>query len=314
MFNAPLRDTEKASRKDKRLKLSKDHPLPLTVSILCDGLKKLRVGSGLAPRLNAQTSVSTGLSATVSCGDSAGASVELVGGGRRRSSMLGTAPSAARLPVGTASEVDEAELGQIGGAPAEGETAASDAASLGSSAGGRQSPMAVGGPPQQRWTLGGATPSCRARLSMKSVEPLAQPLGDHLRRLDSLSAKEPRKAVRILWRGLRGLKPNADFFDKGGCELGAMSTTEDLGIAIRYALDGVVGTHATPHSALLLRFNVDDFSKDGADIQWLSAFPHEREYLYPPLTRLMKPQPPVTVRYGSTIFQIINTVPVYPDA
>ena len=287
MFNMPLRDTEKASRKDKRLKLSKDHPLPLTVSILCDGLKKLRIGSGLAPRLNAQSSISANLSAGVSCREGpGGASLELGGGGRRRSSLLGTAPSTARTPGGKASVGEEVELGEVG------ETAAADAGSSAVNTGVGQSLGAVEGLPQQRSTLGGAPQSCRSRFSMQSVEPLAQPLADQLRRSDShgISGKEPRKAVRILWRGLRGLKPNADFFDKGGCELGAMSTTEDLGIAIRYALDGVVGTHATPHTALLLRFNVDDFSKDGADIQWLSAFPHEREFLYPPLVTGLEDQ------------------------
>jgi len=135
------------------------------------------------------------------------------------------------------------------------------------------------------------------------------------------------------WRGLYGLAPSQSFLEHGGCEPAATSTTEDLEVALRYALanqdNGTkIGTNAAPSRAFLLRFLVKDFVEDGADISFCSAFPHEKEFLYPPLT-LMKPSKeqtvlsPITkcckkhnhmhnIRYGSTTFTIIDVVPHYP--
>jgi len=133
------------------------------------------------------------------------------------------------------------------------------------------------------------------------------------------------------WRGLYGLEPSQSFLEFGGCEPAAMSTTESLEVALRYALADAhngtsIGTRAAPSRAFLLRFLVRDFVEDGADISFCSAFPHEKEFLYPPLT-LMKPLKekgvmntrPCTrhkhkhnIVYGSTTFTIIDVVPHYP--
>ena len=82
-----------------------------------------------------------------------------------------------------------------------------------------------------------------------------------------------------LWRGLRNLKAanDLDFFRRGATELGFMSMTRNLGVAVRYSL--------SQHS-LLFKVVVEDFMTMGADVQWLSAFPSEREILYPPLMYL----------------------------
>ena len=54
-----------------------------------------------------------------------------------------------------------------------------------------------------------------------------------------------------------------------------MSTTADLSIAVKYSLS---------KTALLFRIITNTFMQCGADLQFLSAFPAEVEYLYPPLT------------------------------
>ena len=56
-----------------------------------------------------------------------------------------------------------------------------------------------------------------------------------------------------------------------------MSTTTDLKVAVQYA--------ASPMS-LLFKIKTTSFMQRGADIMYLSAFPHELELIYPPLTYL----------------------------
>ena len=57
-----------------------------------------------------------------------------------------------------------------------------------------------------------------------------------------------------------------------------MSTTSDLNTALQYSLSV---------SSVLFRFvHVRSLMQRGADLKFLSAFPAESEYLYPPLTFL----------------------------
>jgi hypothetical protein len=80
-----------------------------------------------------------------------------------------------------------------------------------------------------------------------------------------------------------------------------MSTTADLEVAVRYSLS------AKP---VLLRLKVDSFIECGANISYLSAFPSEIEYLYPPLTYL-KPVsgPPLSVVVGAYHVTVVDVVP-----
>jgi hypothetical protein len=80
-----------------------------------------------------------------------------------------------------------------------------------------------------------------------------------------------------LWRGMRNMKVSKPFESSGGTELAFMSTTRDLSVAAQYSL--------SPNS-LLFKIKVDDFMSMGADLQFLSAFPSEAEFLYPPITYL----------------------------
>ena len=81
----------------------------------------------------------------------------------------------------------------------------------------------------------------------------------------------------ILWRGMRNIEVAENFMLEGGTELAFMSTTTDLSVAVHYSL--------SEHS-LLFKLVSPNFMTIGADLHWLSAFPGEREVLYPPLTYL----------------------------
>jgi hypothetical protein len=105
---------------------------------------------------------------------------------------------------------------------------------------------------------------------------------------------------------MRNLKVTDTFAESGGTELAFMSTTSDISVAVQYSMSS---------NSLLFKISVPDFMSMGADLQWLSAFPGEKEFLYPPLTYL-KPtkrvDPPVTVeRGGQTVkFTVVEVVPV----
>ena len=81
----------------------------------------------------------------------------------------------------------------------------------------------------------------------------------------------------VLWRGMRNLDVADDFMSVGGTELAFMSTTLDLRVAVSYCISS---------QALLFKIVTPDFMAMGADVRWLSAFPAEKEILYPPCTYL----------------------------
>ena len=65
--------------------------------------------------------------------------------------------------------------------------------------------------------------------------------------------------------------------NQGVSELAPMSTTSDPAVAIAYGQSS---------NALLFKINATSFMNRGADITFLSAFPAEREFIFPPLTFL----------------------------
>ena len=77
-----------------------------------------------------------------------------------------------------------------------------------------------------------------------------------------------------LWRGMKDVKASAAFARSGGSEPAPMSTTSDPAVAVAYGQSS---------HALLFRIIVKSFLCCGADIGFLSAFPGEKEYLFPPL-------------------------------
>jgi len=102
-----------------------------------------------------------------------------------------------------------------------------------------------------------------------------------------------------LWRGMADVEAPAEFLERGGSELAPMSTTFDLKTAVKYS--------ASRH-AVLLRLRTSNFLMRGADITYLSAFPGERECLFPPLTYLA-PEAETVIKLGNVSWHIIDVHP-----
>ena len=94
----------------------------------------------------------------------------------------------------------------------------------------------------------------------------------------------------------------SEFLKKGGTEVSPMSTTEDLTIAIKYA--------ATGKHSVLLRVRTKGFMNLGAQLMWVSAFPYEVEFLYPPAT-FLKPlrAQPYVFKIGDITFHVVDVEP-----
>ena len=84
-----------------------------------------------------------------------------------------------------------------------------------------------------------------------------------------------------LWRGAHGGVLDESFVDEGGTEVAVCSTTTELEVAAAYS-----AACETAPCALLFRMQTSNFMDRGASIDWLSAFPAEREICFPPLTYL----------------------------
>mmetsp|Transcript_17507 Transcript_17507/g.35006 ORF Transcript_17507/g.35006 Transcript_17507/m.35006 type:complete len:497 (-) Transcript_17507:136-1626(-) len=122
-------------------------------------------------------------------------------------------------------------------------------------------------------------------------------LDEALRKLRAVEATKDRAAymaVKELYRGMKDMNLDADKFQMyGGTEMACMSTTATKAVALKYASSTV---------PLLFRYKTRGNSR-GVSIQFLSMFPGEDEYLYPPLTLLASDGPPVT-EDGVTVFDV----------
>ena len=87
-----------------------------------------------------------------------------------------------------------------------------------------------------------------------------------------------------LYRGMKGVNIPDEFLDQGGSELAPMSTTSDLKVAVQYAAS---------EQSVLLHLHTSTFMQRGANLSFLSAFPGEAEYLFPPLTFLKMQGEPI---------------------
>eukprot|EP00966_Prymnesium_polylepis_P130648 3022120-Prymnesium_polylepis.2 len=71
-----------------------------------------------------------------------------------------------------------------------------------------------------------------------------------------------------------------EFLVRGGIEMGFLSTTHDLAVAKAYASTGKNGAQCT-------MLEIEQGLVDrGAELDWLSQYPHESEVTFPPLTAL----------------------------
>ena len=83
----------------------------------------------------------------------------------------------------------------------------------------------------------------------------------------------------VLWRGFRDMQVTSEFLAKGGTELAPMSTTRASKVAAGYAI-----RNGQTSRALLFKIVTENNLQRGANLDWVSMFPGEKETLYPPLS------------------------------
>ena len=108
---------------------------------------------------------------------------------------------------------------------------------------------------------------------------------------------------RCLYRGLSNVSVPPEFLARGGSELGMMSTTSDLHVAMHYCAS---------HACVLLRLCTSSFMERGADISYLSTFPSEAEVLFPPLTYLQPTGDVEVLRDGVSTVSVVDVSPFFP--
>ena len=102
-------------------------------------------------------------------------------------------------------------------------------------------------------------------------------LNEAIKQLRSVGAEFPDYYEEVsFWRGMRDRTIMAEFKKKGGTEMAPMSTSRDKTVAFKYAASG------TP---LVFHYKAIALQQ-GVSIEFLSLYPKEKEYLYPPLTYL----------------------------
>ena len=66
-------------------------------------------------------------------------------------------------------------------------------------------------------------------------------------------------------------------------------------------------------SALIFRLRSTTFMNLGCDLTELSAFPHEKEFLYPSLTFMQPTGVTHTLKHGGTTFTVVEVEPAFPS-
>jgi len=116
----------------------------------------------------------------------------------------------------------------------------------------------------------------------------------------AMAAESPEANVPLsLFRGIGRREMDPKFMTVGGTELAPTSTTAKLRITLKYSQGG--------DNSVLLWLRTQNFMDRGVDLTWISAFPHERTFLCPPLT-YMTPvrEEPVVVQIGGATYQVIE--------
>ena len=129
-------------------------------------------------------------------------------------------------------------------------------------------------------------------------------LNDAIRLLRQVEWHESAGSMKqtYLFRGMRDISLPEKFVKEGGTEFAPMSTTSNLEIAMEYSASS---------RAVLLRLRTDNFLKRGADVSWLSAFPAESEFLYPPLTFLKPHGEPERITIGECNYWVLDVTPEF---
>ena len=140
----------------------------------------------------------------------------------------------------------------------------------------------------------------RERFESGEAHPLPATVAlirDALGKLRAVEADHSRdSALRrvYLYRGMK------DVMEQGGTELAPMSTTSNLSVAMQYSASV---------RAVLLRLITESFYERGPDISFLSAFPGEAEFLFPPLTYLQPTGDVETVTVDGLAYEVVDVRP-----
>jgi hypothetical protein len=75
--------------------------------------------------------------------------------------------------------------------------------------------------------------------------------------------------------------------------------TAELWVALKYSQGG--------DSSVLLWLRTQNFMDRGVDLTWISVFPHEREFLYSPLSYMKSVcDEPLVVQIGGVTYQVFE--------
>jgi len=136
----------------------------------------------------------------------------------------------------------------------------------------------------------------------------------HAEQEGSVTAKEEQT---YLWRGMRDVNTDVGggasgfemFQRRGGSVLSPWSASQDEKIAVRYAARGHSG------QSLIFRIAVRSLLEAGGDLKFLSAFPHEEELLFPPLTFFFRAEKDAQeLRWNGVTYTILDVEPRFPGS
>jgi len=142
-----------------------------------------------------------------------------------------------------------------------------------------------------------------ARREARTAHPLAVTcafVADGIKKLRAVHAEGDGALLNtVLYRGMQNVD-RKELLADGGTEVALMSTTSKLSVAASYAASS---------SSVLFKLRVKNIMQQGADLQWLSVFPNEAEYLYPPLTFLQPTGITQDVTVGKATFLVVELEP-----
>jgi hypothetical protein len=153
-------------------------------------------------------------------------------------------------------------------------------------------------------TTDGQNPTVLTTDGQKSQHPLRftiYALTEGVKKLRAVEAKGDEKGFNLtkeLWRGMKKMVLDDTFELLGGTEMAVMSTTSDKEVALSYA---------SSEYPLVFKYTTVGLTR-GVKIQFLSLYPNEVEYVYPPLTFLSVVGKPYveSTQYGDvTIVQVV---------
>jgi hypothetical protein len=128
----------------------------------------------------------------------------------------------------------------------------------------------------------GQNPTVLTTDGKKSQHPLRftiYVLTEGVKKLRAVEAKSDEKgfnSTKELWRGMKNMVLDDTFKLSGVTEMAVMSTTSDKEVALKYA---------SSENPLVFKYTTVGLTR-GVKIQFLSLYPKEVEFVYPPLTFL----------------------------